>query len=52
MNKDKLSDIEKIQYYKDRLKGRTGFWIAVSILMFIAGFLAARTYYLYYYFIR
>lgn len=46
MTKDKLTEFEQIEFYKKRLKGKTGFTIVMGILMFIIGFLVARLIYL------
>ncbi len=43
---DKLIDFERTEYYKARLKNKNIFTIVFSILMFIAGFFAARAIYL------
>ena len=46
METDKLSDFEKIEYYRARLKAKTGFTVVMSILMFFLGFAVARAIYL------
>ena len=43
---DKLTDFERAEYYKARLKHKNRFTILFSILMFIAGFMIARAVYL------
>ena len=43
---DKLTDFERAEYYKARLKSKNTFIIVFSILMFVAGFMAARAVYL------
>jgi len=47
MDEDKLTDFERAEYYKQRLKSKTAFWITFSILMFLTGFLAARALYMF-----
>jgi hypothetical protein len=34
MEKDKLTEFEQIEYYKKRLKGKTGFTFAIAVLTF------------------
>jgi len=46
MTKDKLSEFEQIEYYRKRLKGKTGFAFIMCVLMFIIGFMVARLIYL------
>jgi len=47
MLNDKLSEFEQIEYYKTRLKSKTGFTFVIAVLMFILGFLVARYIYLF-----
>jgi hypothetical protein len=42
MKNDKLTEFEQIEFYKKRLKGKTGFTIVVAVLMFLIGFLVAK----------
>jgi hypothetical protein len=49
MQEDKLTDFERAEYYKARMKSTKPYWITFSILMFIAGFMLARAIYIYLY---
>ena len=46
METDKLTDLEMAEYYKARLKAKTGYLVVLSVLMFVLGFVAARFFYL------
>lgn len=35
---DKLTDFERAEYYKARLKAKTGFIVVLATLMFLLGF--------------
>ena len=47
MEEDKLTDFERAEYYKTRLKSKNTFVIVFSILMFVLGFVVARAVYYY-----
>jgi hypothetical protein len=49
MEEDKLTEFQRAEYYKARMKSRAAYWITFSILMFIAGFMLARAIYIYLY---
>lgn len=46
MEQDKLTDFERAEYYKARLKAKTGYAYIIAVLMFAIGFAVARALYL------
>lgn len=46
MEQDKLTDFERAEYYKARLKTKTGYTVVIGILMFALGFAVARAIYI------
>ncbi len=43
---DKLTDFERAEYYKEKLKTQIGFTVIMAVLMFVLGFVVSRALYL------